>query len=349
MLGRDPAPREFGLIAGALLIGVLALACDGDGDGPSPGDTPDATNAPTKGAPAESPDAQTMCAATPSMQGSVASNALIEISGIAASRKQPAVLWAHNDSGDSPRAFAIGPGGQDLGAYPIPGAGAIDWEAMAIGPGPDEGVDYLYFGDIGDNDAVRPEIAVYSVPEPVVVMPESSDPQEGFELTGVEKLSFTYPDRPHDAETLLVDPDTGDLLIVTKELQQPASTVFRAPAGLENGSTTTLEQVAEVDFQSLPSAVEVPPDAPPLPRGVPHLPTAGDVSPDGSLVAIRTYGSVWVWDRPAGAPLAATFSETPCEAPSAIEPQGEAIAFQYDGYTTISEGETPPINHFRPE
>jgi len=38
----------------------------------------------------------------------------------------------------------------------------------------------------------------------------------------------------------------------------------------------------------------------------------------------------------------------PCEAPSAIEPQGEAIAFDRDGrgYTTISEGANPPLHHF---
>jgi hypothetical protein len=35
-------------------------------------------------------------------------------------------------------------------------------------------------------------------------------------------------------------------------------------------------------------------------------------------------------------------------APSAIEPQGEAIAFDADGrgYTTVSEGTNPPLHHF---
>jgi hypothetical protein len=288
-----------------------------------------------------------MCAAVPSVQGNVASSDLLEVSGIAASRKNFAVLWAHNDSGDSPRAFAIGPGGQDLGTYTIPGAEANDWEAMAIGPGPDANTDYLYFADTGDNNAVRPDVAIYRVPEPQVAIPAAGEAPGGGEIAGVETFVLEYPDRAHDAETLLVDPISGDIVIVTKELQQPEALVFRAPADIEAGATTTLEQVAQIDFTALPRAVATPPPgAPPLVAGLPHIPTAGDVSPDGELIAVRAYGTVWVWQRPEGEQLWDAFASPPCEAPSAIEVQGEAIAFHGDGYTTISEGANPAINHF---
>ena len=213
------------------------------------------------------------------------------------------------------------------------------------GPGPEEGVDYLYLGDIGDNNAQREEVTVYRVPEPEVST--GSDTPTANEFIDVETLTLRYPDRPHDAETLLVDPVSGDVLIVTKEVVGGPSIVFRTPWAVFP-HPTTLEQVGEIDFTPLASNVDVPDDAPPLVRGLPNLPTGGDVSPDGSVVIIRTYGSVWVFERPEGGPLWDIVRGVPCEAPSAIEEQGEAIAFDADGrgYTTISEGTFPPLNHF---
>lgn len=314
---------------------ALVIACGGGGSDKSPVTAAD------------------ICAATADAPGIVSSGDLIETSGIASSGLNDDFFWAHNDSGDSARVFALGREEQDgrhharqHATYTLPDVQAIDWEDMAIGPGPEEDVSYLYLADIGDNAAQRPEVYVYRVREPEVV--EQPDTPTAHDVAAVEKLTLVYPDHPHDAEVFLVDPVDGTMVIITKELQSPASLIFTAPANLEDGSTTTLEQVAEVDFQALRSSVLVPPDGPALPRAVPHLPTAGDVSPDGSLIAIRTYASVWVWARPEGEPLWTAFDSQPCEAPSVIEPQGEGIAFDADGrgYFTISEGSFPPFHHF---
>ncbi|KKM69971.1 hypothetical protein LCGC14_1445370, partial [marine sediment metagenome] len=94
--------------------------------------------------------------------------AINEASGLAASILNSGVLWTHNDSGDSARAFAMDTQGNHLGMYNITGAGATDWEDMAVGPGPTAGVSYLYLGDIGDNDAERDSIDIYRVPKPAV-------------------------------------------------------------------------------------------------------------------------------------------------------------------------------------
>ena len=68
-----------------------------------------------------------------------------EASGIAESRKNPDVLWTHNDSGDSPRVFAFNRHGKHLGVYTIAGINNRDWEDMAVGPGPvdDEQARYI--------------------------------------------------------------------------------------------------------------------------------------------------------------------------------------------------------------
>ena len=59
--------------------------------------------------------------------------------------------------------------------------------------------------------------------------PAETPAAPGSPLTGVEALQLTYPDGPSDAEVLLVDPTTGDLVIVTKSLLG-ASRVFEAAA-----------------------------------------------------------------------------------------------------------------------
>jgi hypothetical protein len=76
--------------------------------------------------------------------------------------------------------------------------------------------------------------------------------------------------------------------------------------------------------------------------------TGGDISPDGALIAIRTYGGVFIWPRADGETVAESLMGTPCEAPAAIEAQGEAIAFDAEGdaYFTVSEGAQPPLYRF---
>ena len=92
--------------------------------------------------------------------GIVRSELIREASGIVASRRNPGVLWVHNDSGDMARVFAITASGEFLGVCNIAGATARDWEDIAIGPGPDPDQHYLYLGDIGDNQAKYPDVTV---------------------------------------------------------------------------------------------------------------------------------------------------------------------------------------------
>ncbi|MGI8595598.1 MAG: PE family protein, partial [Solirubrobacteraceae bacterium] len=128
-----------------------------------------------------------------------------ELSGLVSSRVQPGVLWTHNDSGDGPRLLALGRNGRSRGTFEVSDAQALDWEDIAV-----RGQD-LYVGDIGDNAGQRPEIVVYRVAEPPI-------DQGGGPTTPATPLRLRYPDGPHDAEALLVDPSRGDLVVVTKEL-----------------------------------------------------------------------------------------------------------------------------------
>ncbi len=329
---------------------VAPVGCDFDGDGYGDvlwygpgavvdalwlGRTPTGTSTPTTSPPgttttrppttttpgAADATAARLCAGSvPVSQGTIAASQLVEISGVVASRDHANVLWVHNDSGDSARLFATTTSGASLGTYPLSGASANDWEDIALGPGPTAGVDYLYVGDIGDNGGSRSEIQVYRVAEP-------NPSGAGFTLNGVATLRLRYPDGPRDAETLLVDPGNGDLYVVSKTIAG-TSRVYRAAAPVDAGPTT----MTLVRQLALGNNREV---------------TAGDIAPNGQAIVLRTYTRVHVFARPSGQALSAAFESTPCEAPAASEPQGEAIAVDPDsrGFTTISEGTNEPIYH----
>lgn len=262
----------------------------------------------------------------PEKIGDIESTALRELSGLVASRTQPGVYYAHADSGDGARLVAIDDTGRTLASLTLAGVTAIDWEDIAWGPGPD-GSGVLLVGDIGDNAArtgtgtPRSEIQVYRLPEP-----EISTLQPGGEQTvsGAQRLRFTYPDQAHDAEVLMVDPITGDIVIVTKETSG-ASLVFRAPADTPPEQPTRLEAIATLSFGT--------------PGANSALVTAGDISPSGDRIILRTYTAIWLWSRPAGTTLAQALSAVPTELPSPVEPQGEGLTFSADGRAWLSAGE----------
>jgi hypothetical protein len=257
--------------------------------------------------------------------GNIQNSSVTEASGLAVSHKNANVMWVHNDSGDSARVFAMTTAGTNLGTYSITGAGATDWEDMAIGPGPTAGVPYLYLGDIGDNGGSRSSISVYRVPEPTV---SASQSPVSTSISGADRLRFVYPDGPRDAESLFVDPQTRDIYIISK-LENPHH-VYRAAFPQSTSATTTLELVASFS------------DVDPF--------TAADISPGGNEIILRAYstssGSMYV--RPPGGSIAAAFSTTPVSIPLRSEGQGEAIAFDVNGwgYYTTSEGTNEPIYYF---
>jgi hypothetical protein len=264
--------------------------------------------------------------------GTVAEPRIVELSGLAASRLHPGVLWAHNDSGGAPELYAMGEDGTALGAYPVEGATATDWEDMASGPGPDGEGDFLYVGDIGDNAAARPSVTVYRVPEP-----DAAPAAPGEPLPGAVAIDLVYPAGPSDAEALLIDPASGDLVIVSKSVTGASRVLTADAAALVAGAPVTL-----VDRGGL----QVPTPTVPGPGFPGTLVTGGDVSPDGSIVLLRTYQSVLAFPRADGQTVAEALLGQPCFALQAEEAQGEAVAFTGDGtaYVTMSEGPNVPVN-----
>lgn len=255
----------------------------------------------------------------PQVLGLIENDALNEASGLVDSRQQPGVLWAHNDSGDVPRLFAIGRQGNDLGTVTLTGVTARDWEDLALGPGPVDGTDYLYIGDFGDNQRLEDVHTIYRIAEPDV--PGAG---ESTETAAVDLIYYRLPDERRDMEAFFVDPQTADIYFIAKG--GSVSPVYRLPAPISVGDTLVAEALPAVELGRIvgfPAALQ----------GA----TAADVSLDGGEALVKTYRAVYYWRRAdTGLPW---FGGPATQLPYEAEPQGEAITWAADGsgYFVVSE------------
>jgi hypothetical protein len=249
-----------------------------------------------------------------------------EISGVAASRKNPGVLWVHDDSGAAAVFYAMNEQGSILQKYSV-SIGAQDWEDLCLGPGPDPAKDYLYIGDVGDNGSTRTNCRVVRVEEPA---PPAT--RQATIAVGHEAFWFLYPDGPRNCETVLADWETGTIYVPEKT-GGGAGNVYRFPGPMDASWTSTSPAtLALVATGTMPATS-----------------TGGDASIDARRVVVRGYGSTaWEYARPAGASFDAIFSQTPATLAVPSGQQYEAICYGGDGTTLVSiteldGGSTVPI------
>lgn len=232
-----------------------------------------------------------------------------EASGMADSRSQPGNVWIQQDSGSPAELALLGYDGTMKGKISIPNATNRDWEELAMGPGPNQGINYLYIGEIGDNNAQHPFCQIYRLPEPANLQTP---------VTQVERINFRYPDGPRDAEAMFVDPQTRDIYIITK--REPNNVrLYRLPYPQNINEITVAESYGEIPVVFV---------------------TGAAISPDGSEIVVRTYTSISYWKRNANQSIADALQKGNSRLlPYRQEPQGEAICFDKDGkgYFTISE------------
>lgn len=269
--------------------------------------------------------------------GQLADRSINEASGIAVSYRNRSMLWTHNDSGDKARIFLIDSLGRTMMRVNLPGIKNRDWEDITTGPGPDSTKSYVYIGEIGDNDARYEFKYIYRIEEPVFKGADTV-------IQAVDSITFVYPDGNRDAETLLVDPLTKDLFIISK--REKKVNLYRLPFPQSTTEVITAElAVAGLDFNRLGEEKGY------HPRYFNQV-VGGDISPDGSEILIKDYSSVYYWKRKPNETISEALKRTPEVLPYAPEARGEGITFSLDGwgYYTLSEevdGHIPHLVFYR--
>jgi hypothetical protein len=237
---------------------------------------------------------------------------LPELSGLTASRRHPGIYWAHNDSGNALALYAIRETGTVVATFALRGATAYDPEDVGLGPcAPNDARTCLYLADTGDNMRGRKTVRLLRMLEPDVLR---TGPVE------VEPIEFIYPDGAHDAEAVLVDPQTADVYIVTKSIVSLGSAYRLDVRGKR--------PLRAVYVTSLAAA-----------QGFDSLVTAGSVHPSGTRILLRTYRGVWEFRHPQARSLADVLRTEPRETPNARHLQGEAVTYVADGGAYVLGGE----------
>lgn len=240
--------------------------------------------------------------------GTLENKKIEEASGMAFSRDHDGLMYTHNDSGGGRRVYVIDSLGKGMGVFKLKGVWNRDWEDIAVGPGPDPKLNYVYIGEIGDNRLKFTNIFIYRFPEPKQFL-------EGMEVEP-EILKLSYPDGPKDAETLMVDPITKDIFILTK--RDSLNILYKTSQESFESKEAVLEKVMELPFT---------------------MSVAGDISVDGKEILIKNYFTVYYWKRNVNETIAQALARDPLILPYKPEPQGEAIGFHPNGksYFTLSE------------
>ncbi|MGA8977521.1 MAG: hypothetical protein WB473_00225 [Pedococcus sp.] len=220
-----------------------------------------------------------------------------ESSGLVLSRAHPHTVWTTNDSGDTARLFAVDTRtGRTVGVHTF-GAPVVDVEALAITP-----AGRLLVADIGDNRRRREVVRIFWFDEPA--LGDTSGSWASWELS--------YPDGPHNAESVAVDPRSGRVLVVTKDA---AGAVYALPAKPSRQGVNRLERLA----------------------AAPAVATDAVFLADGSALAVRTYTQLVLLDPTTWRPLASS--------PLPLQRQGETIALAPGtaGLLVGSEGSRSPV------
>jgi hypothetical protein len=244
-------------------------------------------------------------------KGILENQAITEASGLAASRNNKGLFWTHNDSKDPNRLFLFDENGRDKGTFYVDKATNRDWEDLEMVT--IKNVPYIYVADVGDNDGEHEKKYIYRIKEPTITPSNKSIVDT---LRDVETIVIKYPDANRNAECLMIDQKTFDIYIVSKFEKNVV--VYQIPYPQSTTKINVAKPVATLPITFV---------------------TAGTISLDNQEILIKNTDNVFYWKRKKDETIAAALKRPATILPYVKEPQGEAIAFAFDGsgYYTVSE------------
>lgn len=249
---------------------------------------------------------------SPRSQCRIADKALNEISGLSESVRLPGNFWVEEDSGNENKIYLISPEGKTIGMFLMTTVDNRDWEDMVVAAEPSTGVPYIYLAEIGDNTLRYSTKYIYRFPEPELAGKPLPIVEE---ISSVDKIAFQYPDGIKNAEAMLIDPNTLDLYILTKDQQ---STVYVLPYPQSTSKVTMATKLGKLPIS---------------------LVTSASISANGSEILIRNYTTILYWKRLPGETIPGALSRSPVRLIYQQEPKGEAICWANSGSGYFTSGE----------
>lgn len=255
------------------------------------------------------------CAAEIEQAGRIEPAALSEVSGLAASRREPALYWAHNDSGHPAELYGLDSQGRLRRQVAVTAAASIDWEDLASFEL--DGQAWLAIADTGDNFQWRGQVAIHVLPEPAPEQTATAPARE---------IRFRYEDGPRDCEALAADPAGRRFLLVDKG-RHPAG-LYAIPMDAPAGRTAVAQRLAD-----LPSLWPdpLPPAAPIGASRYRGAVTAMDLSADGRRLLLLTYTHLALFERAADEDWAQAARRPPRLLRLPAQKLFEAVAFDPAG------------------
>ena len=245
-----------------------------------------------------------------------------EISGMACSRVTPGYIWEHGDEnlGSDRRILAIKPDGtQQMEVKVSTSSDRDDWEDICTGTY--GGKNYIFIGAIGDNNLeYKDKYYIYYFEEPAIT--------SGSKTITASEIVFGYPDnQAHNTETLMYDNVEQVFYIATKA--DGVCSLYSLPFKTDYSGKQTLTKVCDLGNGSKF-----------------NLCTGGDITPDGSWMAIKNKQYILLWERQGSESLSATATRRPTQiAAYQEEKQGESLAWEDNStfYTTSDQKKDVPI------
>ncbi len=159
-----------------------------------------------------------------------------EASALIKSKKHPGIFWTLCDSGNPPFLFAIETSGKLRATVRLDGVPNVDWEALAID---DQG--HIYVGDIGNNHLKHLKRSIYRIDEPDRL--DGKPPLEPQTVPVTGQWHYTYPAKPFDAESLMIQ--DGLFWIISKAKNLDETRLYRLPIEPVS-STQVIEEVGKL-------------------------------------------------------------------------------------------------------
>ncbi len=254
------------------------------------------------------------------LAGLVTDPAIDEISGFAASRVHPGILWTHNDSGGTPTLYAIDSHAARRAKVEITNVSNFDWEDMAAFRYRDR--DWLLIADTGDNGGIRRQMQLHIVPEPTELADGVTE--------AVRTIEFAWPDGARDCEAVGVDATSRSILLVSKKRVPPELYRISLDADSSAGPVVA-ERIGLIRFVNQPSLQDLQRN-PVYGRYRAQI-SGMDISSDGRRMVVLNYLSALIYLRGENESWSDAVRHRPIPAPFPWVTQAEAVAFSPSGDT----------------